>query len=135
MRISNLPLLPKASPIPDPLIKIQASNITATTCRISWQVYGYWEGVYLYKGSTRVGQYSGGGSYEFTGLTSKTPYVFSVHPKTHGPGSPEGESVPVTTARHKPSPPSFLEAFNQTSSEVSLFWGDGAVTVVSHAMN
>lgn len=127
MKTSNLPLLPKASPIPDPLITIQASNVTATTCRISWQVYGYWGGVDLYNGRAHVGQYSGGGSYEFTGLTSKTPYVFSVHPKTHGPGSPEGKSVPVTTARHKPSPPSFLEAFNQTSSEVSLFWGDGAV--------
>lgn len=127
MKTSNLPLLPQARPVPDPLINVQASNVTATTCRIGWQVYGYWDGVYLYKDGDRVHEYGGGGSYDFTGLTSKTTYVFSVRPKTHGPDSPDAKSVSVTTARHKPSPPLFLEAYNQTVSEVSLFWGEGVV--------
>lgn len=127
MKASNLAPVSQKGPVPDPLIMMQVYGVTATGCRVEWQVYGYWGGVVLYKDGVRVHETSSGGRFDFTELESKTTYTFSVRPKTYGSGSPNSKSVTITTPRGKPSPPSYFEAFYQTASEVSFFWGPGTV--------
>lgn len=111
----------KSTPIPIP---IHISDLTRTEVTLHWAHTNGPTLVYL--NGVRHGFDFGVRSHRFVGFEPGQKIHFLVMPGSsptpYGPNE-----LDVTTLKNKPTPPTFFEAFDKFSDQVSFFWNDGTV--------
>jgi hypothetical protein len=113
---------------PNNITDITFSNITQTSATLSWGAVSDAVSYDILRGSTLIGNVTGT-TYNATGLTASTDYIFTVKPKDAANNTASGYSEQMTTAAVDTTPPNDVTGLvitNITSNSITATWNASA---------